>query len=173
MTTTQALLRQQLTGYHDILEQTIGDCQQATLDTNLPGATITSIGSIYAHLVFAEDGILHGMLQGRPPLYQAQNWAARTGLAMPAMGEFKPEWARGVKLNLPVFREYAKAVYAATDAYIAGLSDADLERKVQTGFVGEQTVAFVMSSILAWHAAQHTGEIAALKGVQGLKGLPF
>jgi hypothetical protein len=92
---------------------------------------------------------------------------------MPAPGGFSPEWARGVKLNLAPFREYAKAVYAATDAYIAGLSDADLERKVQTGFVGEQTVAFVMSSILAWHAAQHTGEIAALKGVQGLKGLPF
>ena len=24
-----------------------------------------------------------------------------------------------------------------------------------------------------WHFPQHTGEIAALKGVQGLKGLPF
>jgi DinB family protein len=170
---TQALLRQQLAGSHDILEQTIADCDQQTLDKNPAGATITNIGSIYAHMVFSEDGILHGMLQGKPPIYQAQNWAARTGLPMPAPGGFSPEWARGVKLNLAPFREYAKAVYAATDAYIAGLSDADLERKVDTGFVGEQTVAFVMSSVLAWHAAQHTGEIAALKGVQGLKGLPF
>jgi hypothetical protein len=169
----QALLRQQLAGYHDILEQTIGDCQQATLDKNLPGATITSVGSIYAHLVLAEDGILHGMLQGKPPLYQTQGWAARAGVAMPKPGEFTPEWARAVKMNLPPFREYAKAVYAATDAYVAGLSDADLERKVQTGFVGEQTIAFVMSNILGWHVAEHTGEIAALKGVQGLKGLPF
>jgi hypothetical protein len=171
--TTQAVLRQQLAGYHDILEQTIADCGQAVLDKTLPGATITSIGSIYAHVVFAEDGILHGMLQGKAPVYQTGGWASRAQIQMPKPGEFNPEWARTVKMNLPVFREYAKAVYAATDAYIAGLSDADLERKVQTGFVGEQTVAFVVSNILGWHMAEHGGEIAALKGVQGLKGLPF
>src|SRR5262245_23288177 len=168
---TQALLRQQLTGYHDLLEQTIADCAQSTLDHNPAGATITNIGSIYAHTVFSEDNILHGMLQGKAPIYRAQGWASRTRLEMPEPGEFSPEWARGVKLDLAMFREYARDVYAATDAYIAGLSDADLDRKVQTGFVGEQTVAFVMSNVLGWHAAQHTGEIAALKGVQGLKGL--
>ena len=171
--TPQAVLRQQLAGAHDILEQTIADCSQETLDKNLPGATITSIGSIYAHVLFAEDGILHGMLQGKPPIYRAQDWASRTNLQMPAEPGFSPEWGRTVRLKLPAFREYAKAVYAATDAYIGGLSDADLGRKVQTGFVGEQTVAFVLANILAWHMAQHTGEIAALKGVQGLKGLPF
>ena len=169
----QALLQQQLAGYHDILEQTIADCQQETLDKNLPGATITSVGSVYAHVVFSEDEILHGMLQGKPALYRAENWASRTGVAPPSTADFKAEWARTVKMNLPAFREYAKAVYGATDAYIAALSDADLERKVQTGFIGEQTVAFVMSNILGWHVAEHNGEIAALKGVQGLKGLPF
>ena len=171
--TPQAVLRQQLAGYHDILEQTIADTPQDALDKNLPGATITSIGSIYAHLVFAEDGIVHGMLQGKAPIYKAQNWASRTDVQMPEPGGFNPEWARAVRMKLPAFREYAKAVYAATDGYVGGLSDADLGRKVQTGFVGEQTVAFVISNILGWHAAQHTGEIAALKGVQGLKGLPF
>lgn len=171
--TTQELLRQQLAGYHDILEQTIADCRQEVLDHNPPGATITNIGSIYAHTVFAEDNILHGMLQGKPAIYRTGDWASRTGLPMPAPGEFTPEWARTVKLNLPAFREYAKAVYAATDAYIKALSDADLDRKVQTGFIGEQTVGFVVSNVLGWHAAQHTGEVAALKGVQGLKGLPF
>ena len=171
--TTQAVLRQQLSGNHDILEQTIADCQQGTLDTNLPGATITSVGSIYAHVLFSEDGIVHGMLQNKPPIYKAQRWATRTNLEMPDTPGFTAEWGRTVRMNLPAFREYAKAVYAATDAYIAGLSDADLDRKVQTGFVGEQTVAFVVSNILGWHMAEHTGEIAALKGVQGLKGLPF
>ena len=173
MTTTQALLRQQLTGFHDLLEQTIADCPQEALDKNLPGATITNIGSIYAHLVFSEDGILHGMLQGKAPIYKAQDWAGRTGVQMPDPGGFNPDWARAVRMKLPASREYAKTVYAATDAYVAGLSDTDLDRKVQTGFVGEQTIGFVITNILGWHAAQHTGEIAALKGVQGLKGLPF
>jgi len=171
--TTQAVLRQQLSGYHDILEQTIADCRQETLDNHLPGATINSIGSIYAHVVFSEDNVIHGMLQGKPPLYRTEGWAARTNIQMPDPGGFTPEWARTVKMNLPAFREYTKAVHAATDAYVAALSDSDLDRKLQTGFVGEQTVAFVLSNILGWHAAQHTGEIAALKGVQGLKGLPF
>ena len=76
-------------------------------------------------------------------------------------------------MDLPSFREYAKAVYAATDAYVAGLPDAALARKIDTGFIGEQTVAFILSNIVAWHVAEHGGEIAALKGVQGLKGLPF
>ncbi len=169
----QALLQQQLAGYHDVLEQTIADCEQETLDKNLPGATITCAGSIYAHCVFSEDEILHGMLQGKPALYRAQDWAGRAGVEPPSTPDFAPDWGRTVKMNLPAFREYAKAVYGATDAYIAALSDADLERKVQTGFIGEQTVAFVVSNILGWHVAEHTGEIAALKGVQGLKGLPF
>ena len=171
--TMQAMLRQQLSGYHDILEQTIADCQPETLDNNLPGATITSVGSIYAHTVFSEDNILHGMLQGKASIYRSQDWAARIGVDMPDPGEFTPEWARTVRMNLPAFREYARLVYAATEAYIAGLSTADLDRKVQTGFVGEQTVAFVVSNILGWHVAEHTGEIAALKGVLGRKGLPF
>jgi hypothetical protein len=171
--TTLEILRQQLSGYHDILEQTVGDCGQETLDKNLPQATITNIGSIYVHVVVGEDEMLHGMLQGKPGLYRGQGWAKRTGVEAPPMGEFPPEWARKVRLNLPVFREYAKAVYGATDAYIARLSDSGLARKVQTGFIGEQSVAFVISNILGWHIAEHTGEIAALKGVQGLKGLPF
>ena len=56
---------------------------------------------------------------------------------------------------------------------MAGLTPADLERKVDTGFIGEQTIAFVLGNIGVWHVAEHNGEIAALKGAQGLKGLPF
>lgn len=171
--TAQDILRQLISGYHEVLEQTVGDCGQETLDRNLPNATITSIGSIYVHLVVGEDDMLHGMLQGKPGIYKGQGWERRTGVEAPPMDQFTPEWGRKVRLNLPLFREYAKAVYAATDAYIARLSDADLARKVQTGFIGEQSVAFVIANIFGWHIAEHTGEIAALKGVLGLKGLPF
>ena len=57
--------------------------------------------------------------------------------------------------------------------YVSSLGPADLERKVDTGFVGEQTVGYVLGNICVGHVAEHNGEIAALKGVQGLKGLPF
>jgi hypothetical protein len=171
--TPQALLKQQLAGVHDILEQTIADCSQHTLDLNLPNANITNIGSIYAHILFSEDGIVQGMLQKKPPVYHAHGWASRVNVTMPANPQFDPAWGRTVRMHLPPFREYAKAVYAATDAYVSSLTPADLERKVDTGFVGEQTVGFVLGNICVWHVAEHNGEIAALKGAQGLKGLPF
>ena len=171
--TPQGLLRQQLAGHHDILEQTIADCAQQTLDRNLANATITNIGSIYAHIIFSEDGIIQGMLQKKPLVHQSQGWASRLNVAMPSSPTFDPTWGRAVRMHLPSFREYAKAVYAASDAYVSSLGPADLERKVDTGFVGEQTVGYVLGNIAIWHVAEHNGEIGALKGAQGLKGLPF
>ena len=56
--------------------------------------------------------------------------------------------------------------------YLANLPDSELERKVQ-GVLGEYTLGWGIAILLCQHAAQHSGEIAALKGVQGLKGLPF
>jgi hypothetical protein len=171
--TIHDVLKQQFAGGHDILEQTIADCAPETLHKTQPGATITSIASIYAHIVFTEDMIIQGMLQQKPPVYQSQGWAGRASVAMPSTPGLTVEWAHAVRMNLASFREYAKAVYAATDAYAAALSDGALDRKVDTGFVGEQTVAFILGNICVWHVSEHGGEIAALKGVQGLKGLPF
>jgi hypothetical protein len=34
-------------------------------------------------------------------------------------------------------------------------------------------VGGALANVLLWHVCNHSGEIAALKGVQGLKGLPF
>ena len=169
----QSAVRQQLGFWHGALEQMVSDCSQEVLHKNLPEATITSIASIYAHIVFSEDFIVHGWLQGKPILYEAQGWGPKLGVKFPGPPpEMTPEWGRAVRMDLPPFQEYAKAVHAATDAYLAGLPDAELERKVQTP-AGEQPIAWAIATILGTHAPQHIGEIAALKGVQGLKGLPF
>jgi len=170
---TQSAVRQQLGFWHGVLDPVLGDCGPEVLNRHLPDATITSIASIYAHLVWAEDTIVHGMLQGRPPIYQSDGWEAKTGVPFPGIPpEMKAEWADALKLELKPFQEYAKAVFGATDAYIGGLPDSDLGRKVPTP-IGEQNVEWVLATLLATHVPQHIGEIAALKGVQGLKGLPF
>jgi hypothetical protein len=96
LTTVQAVLRQQVNGHHDVLEQTIADCAQETLDAN-PSGTIANIGSIYVHTLFAEDRVVHGMLQGKPPIYKAGHWASRTEIEMPASPELTPEWGRTLK----------------------------------------------------------------------------
>jgi len=169
----QTAVQQQLAFWHGALDPIIGDCDSEVLNKNLPDATITSIASIYAHVAWAEDAIVNGMLQGKPPVYQSEGWEAKTGVPFPGMPpEIKPEWARALKMDAAKFKEYAKTVFAATEAYVGGVSDSELGRKVPTP-AGEQPVEWVLATLLGTHVPQHAGEIAALKGVQGLKGLPF
>jgi hypothetical protein len=167
----QEAVRQQLAFWHGIGGQVLGDCGDA-LNKGLPGANVGSISSIYAHVVFAEDNIVNGMFQGKQPVYESGGWEAKIGVKQPGGPMQNADWAAGVKMDLAKFQEYAKEVFANTDAYLAGLSDAELDRKIQ-GPIGETTIGWFVVNILATHYPQHLGEIAALKGVQGLKGLPF
>jgi hypothetical protein len=167
----QGAVRQQLGFWHGIGGQVVGDCGEA-LNRRLDDAKIGSIASIYAHAVFAEDGIVNGVLQSKPLLYTEEGWEAKVGIKHPGGPRQSEDWAETVNMDLASFQEYAKAVFAQTDAYLAALSDAEMERKFQ-GPVGESTVEWFVVNILATHFPQHAGEIAALKGVQGLKGLPF
>ena len=169
----QQAVRQQLGFWHGVMEGVVGECSPEVLNKQVSGASVTSISSIYAHAVFSEDAIVNGMLQGKAPMFQSDGWEAKTGVsASGTQPSINAEWAKSVKMDFPKFQEYAKAVFANTDAYLAGLPDADLERKIQTP-IGEQTVGWAVVSLLGTHFPQHAGEIAAVKGVQGLKGLPF
>ena len=166
----QEAVRQQLNFWHGVSGQVMGDCGDRLNERG--GKQIGSISSIYAHIVFGEDGIVNGMLQGKPLLFTEQGFDKKTGVPHPG-GPFQNEdWASSVKMDLAPFQEYATAVFAQTDAYLAGLSDAEMERKV-TGPLGETTVGWMVVNILATHFPQHLGEIAAIKGVHGQKGLPF
>jgi len=168
----QSTVQSQLSFWHPVLDGMVAECGQDVIAKNLPDATITSIGSIYAHIVMGEDFIVNGMLQGKPAIYESGGYKAKIGISFDGRPSLDQEWARKVVLDFPQFQEYAKAVYANTGAYLAGVPDTDLERKVQTP-AGEQSVGWVLATIMATHCPQHTGEIAALKGVQGMKGLPF
>jgi hypothetical protein len=140
------------------------------LARKLPGSTINSVGAVYAHTIFSEDGILNGLIRGGAPVYFAGGWATKCGLEMPK-GGMEPDW--DVTLKLDVFRQYAAAVYRATDEYLAAASDAELDRVVDPGFAPPMPVRAMFANVLAWHAATHQGEISALKGVQGVNGLDF
>jgi len=168
---SQSAVKQQLEFWHGALKDVMGDCGDG-LNKQLPGASVTSISSIYAHIVFAEDGIVNGMLLGKPLLYQQDGWEARTGLPFPGMPPSIGDWAKTVKMDFAKFEPYARAVFANTESYLGSVTDSDLMKKTQTP-IGEQTFEWVVVTLLGTHAPQHIGEIAALKGVQGLKGLPF
>jgi hypothetical protein len=164
----QTTLQEQMRALHGTLETAIGDCSAEALTRKLPGATINSIGAIYAHTIFGEDGILNGLVRGQTPGYFAGGWAEKVGLEMPK-GGMEPDWT--VSLDLGLFRQYAAAVYQSTYDFLATVSDEELDRVVNPGFAPPMPVRSLVANILAWHVATHQGEISALKGVQGFNGL--
>jgi len=170
---TQQAVREQLNFWHGTLDGMVSECTADALHKAIPGSTTNTIAVTYAHAVLSEDFIVNDMLQEKATLAQEAGWEAKTGVPLPSTPPAMwVEWGADIKLNLAPFQEYAKSVYAATDAYVAGLSDADLNRKVM-GPAGETTVGWMIAVILATHVPSHAGEVAALKGVHGAKGLPF
>ena len=137
----------------------------------LPPGTIHPIKSASLHAVAGEDLFFQSILQGQPPLWATGGWAGRIGLAQaPGGGQGWEEANRTVLALAPVLA-YAEAVRNATDEYLARLTDDELDRQVSF-FGSESSVAGVLARFVA-HTAGHTGEIAAVKGMQGLRGLPF
>ena len=167
-----ALLRAQYKGAHDVLEGTMADVTPDVLMWSPPGMA-NSVGGNYAHVVTAEDFLLRSA-RGQAPL-MAGEWAGKNGISEPPPpGAGMHEWDKRVTIELDALRAYAQAVYADTDAYLATLSDADLavEHDFSTIGFGTQALGQFLSLGLA-HLGWHTGEISALKGVQGHKGYPF
>ncbi len=164
----QAMLHAQYREMHQLLEVAIGDCTSASLTKRLPGATINSIGPIYAHTIFSEDGLVNGLVRGRTPIYHAGGWAKQIGIPMP-QGGLEPDW--DVTLDLAAFRDYANEVYKDTEEWLGGASEEELARVVNPGFTPPMPAGTLMGTVMLWHVATHQGEISALKGAQGLVGL--
>ena len=116
-----------------LLEMTMADAS-AQLAGWAPPGIANPIGATYAHAVCGADGIVHTMLQPGAPLY-AGEWAGRSGVSEPRFDQTQ-EWARSVTVDLDAARQYAQAVYAAVDSFIASLSEADLERELDLSSVG-------------------------------------
>lgn len=178
-TNAVSLLRTQLKAAHDFLEGTMQGVTAAQAHWAPPGLA-NPLGATYAHIIIYEDAIINAMLKGGAPLF-ATSWAGKTGLnqlpplpepgaaGLPTWGD----WARQVEVNLPALQQYAEVIYGNTEHYLAALSDEDLNRPVDLSAVGlgQHTVASLLSTALS-NSQWHCGEIACLKGLQGVKGYP-
>ena len=172
------LLRRVVADARKVLDGTMADVTQAQADMIPPGIA-NPLGATYAHVVWSEDLAVQGMFRQQAPLF-ASSWAERTGLSepMPTPG---PEWVnygdwtRRVKIELAALREYAQAVAAETDSWIASLSEADLDRPVDLSGagLGQHTLGSAIALLVANHLGTETGEISVLKGIQGARGYPF
>jgi hypothetical protein len=167
-----SLLRAQYGMAHQWVEGTMQGVSAEIAHAHPPGKP-HPIAAEYVHVAVAEDYYIQALARGATPL-MASSFAGKTGASEPPpLGDWG-DWGRSVQVDLDAARTYAEAVYAATDEYLASLTDADLAREVDLSAVnlGTQTVGFIFSLILL-NAAAHSGEISALKGIQGLRGYPF
>jgi hypothetical protein len=156
---------------HHYLEGTLMGLTNAQANW-LPEGRPASIIGQYAHIVTGEDWLINVKAKGAAPL-MATSHAGRTGFVEPPPIIGWNNWAQETSIDLPALRDYAQAVYQATDAYLASISDEELNRPVDMSEVGlgQQTVASAIGLALL-NGALHCGEIACLKGLQGLVGYP-
>lgn len=175
--TALQLIKEEIQNARETFEGTAADITSEQLHSD-PGGKALPLGAQYAHLIFSEDAIVHGMLQGKQALFET-SWKDKTGasIPMPAMDAewsvANEQWAKSVKIDLTKLREYSKAVNSATDEYVDSLTDESLDKEIDLGEWGKKTVAHLLYSFIIGHTNSLAGELSVLKGLQGAKGYPF
>lgn len=135
-----------------------------------PAGTLLPIAAQAAHIITGLDFLIVGQVGGKPPLLTG-DFADQSGLSEPPPQGDWSEWGRRVQVELSALSAYAQAVFDAVGATIGSLSDEDLAREIDLGGMGKQSLSWVFT-IMLLNTFSHTGEIAAIKGLQGLKGYP-
>jgi hypothetical protein len=133
------------------------------------GGTTNTIAQILAHLMSGQDLLIADKIGGGRTLHES-GWAARTGIPL----DRTQIWTKGAwRLDLPAFDDYRRAVEAQSRRYLDSIGPADLDREFAWIRGPEQPVHRLLQTIFINHALGHCGEISALKGTRGLKGLPI
>jgi hypothetical protein len=156
----------------NLLKSMTDDMSNDELHWNPPG-TAHSVAATYAHAALATDWQLHTVIQGGQPWYEG-DWAGRSGVSESQPHQTK-EWAKSVRIDREAFEPYTQAVFAAIGDYCDDLSEEALEQTVDMSNIGfgEPSLGWFFSHLVVNHLNQLAGEIAAVKGAQGLTGYSF
>ena len=170
MASTSALLKTQYASTHAFIMMIIGDLTQAQADRKESGANISPIAPIIAHFLGAEDFFVNMMFAGKATVHESGGWGPKTGIA-PGQPRLTEEFS-SAKYNLDGLRGYAQALFAQSENVLGSATEAQYEAILDTP-LGKQPAADFLGGLALSHLTAHAGEVAALKGIQGLKGLPF
>ena len=166
------LIRVQFAFMHDVVRQMMTNLTPEQLH-HRPAGRAMSIAANWAHMVYGEDVML-ALASGDTALAHGA-WRDRTGISeLDVPGTDMAAWATRVTLDLELGRDYAQAVHDEALDYISTLRPRDINRTVDPSVFGlppQPLGTFLHHMIADTH--WHTGEIAAIKGVQGLRGYPF
>ncbi len=132
------------------------------------GGKTNNIAQLLVHVTLGADRGINSVIKGGPMILESEDWYAKTGIPE-GRGAF---WQKGWTLDLGAFTEYREKVKGSVTDYVASMDVADLDREVEW-FTGPRPVSNILQIVLMHHILGHAGEMSALKGVQGLKGLPL
>jgi uncharacterized damage-inducible protein DinB len=143
----------------EILSSVTADLTQQQADWRPPG-TANTIASVYSHiLTYVDHYVRNYFEEGKP---------------QPLTVESRPPelWMHDVQADLSELHAYAVQARSTAQNWLSSLTPKDLERRELTT-AGEMNLAQAVQAFIVWHISAHCGEIAALKGCQGLKGYPW
>jgi uncharacterized damage-inducible protein DinB len=166
----QEFIQKQIAAAHRLVDAGMTGLTDAQLNW-LPTGTANTISATVMHILGGEDNYIQGFIQGKPTLFAEGGWAAKIGVAAPPRPGQSWDEYKSKTLAVAPLLEFQQVVRESTDRYLAQVTPAELDRVVTMGG-RERTVGEVLA-MLVGHLASHAGEVAALKGVQGAKGLPF
>lgn len=159
----------QLAGIYEFLDATLEGLADEQL-LWIPPGTANPIGLTLVHALWCEDMYI-SVLRDKPQVWQTHSWAEKFNLSEPP--GYGQDWTvyRRARLTVDSLLAYRDAVRLETQAYVEALTAEELDRSLQV-FGGSWLAANVFGLGIS-HLLFHAGEIAALKGVYGVKGLPF
>ena len=137
----------------------------------VPQGTGNSIGVTLVHMINGLDSAFQTVLRGQPQLWESEKMGEKLGLSGPPGRVHGWDEVKSKPLPLEPILGYAEVVLKQVEEVVTGLKADDLDRMV-TFYGSERPAAdaFIMNFS---HMLVHTGEIAAIKGALGVKGLPF
>jgi DinB superfamily len=132
-----------------------------------------SIAFVLWHYVRTEDNIIQFVLQRKPTVWMEGGWDKKFGLHSTAQGTgMSLADAQNVRLEPKSdFETYMRAVWDATDAYLASADDDFLQQKTTVKPLGEMPIQNAIGNMCLTHGFTHLGEIAHIRGLQGLRGM--
>ncbi len=135
----------------------------------VPEGESHSVAWVLWHATRIEDLFFQQLFQSKPEIWAEGDYAAKTGLPEKGFGTGQTTAeARGMQIqDLAAFWEYQDAVHAASDSYLAGLTEADLEREIRLRDRTE-TLGESITLHLVMHLNGHRGEINLIRGMHGV-----
>ncbi len=166
MTTTAELLADGFDRIRGLVHEVLADLDPADVAWR-PDPAANSIAWLVWHLARVQDDHL-ASAAGTEQVWTAGGWADRFGLDRPTgsigYGDSAADVAGVTVADVGLLAGYSDAVSAQTARWVAGLTDADLDRVVDESWDPPVTLAVRLVSVLS-DDLQHAGQAAYVRGL--------